>query len=135
MLGVQSWRNCGRQKTIGKVCKMIENEDSNEQPTKYFQTSRDQKKKSERARFPAGKANHNHVHSLNQTASHRRWSGLSGRCRWRRRRTRVFVGGWQMISIWQPFLSPCFLAAEGYRRKGRERRGRRYGRRKGQLEL
>jgi hypothetical protein len=47
-----------------------------------------------------------------------------------------FVGVQQMISIWQPFLSPCFLAAGGYRRMGRERRGRRYdGRCKGRLEL
>jgi hypothetical protein len=38
------------QETVGIVGKM-ENEGSNEQRTKYFQTSRDQKKKSERARI------------------------------------------------------------------------------------
>jgi hypothetical protein len=32
----------------------------------------------------AGKAKHNSIHSLNQTTSRRRWSGSSGRCRWRR---------------------------------------------------
>ena len=110
---------------------MVEREGDSEQRTKYFQTLRDQKEVRERERIPLEHANHNHVHSLNQTASRRRWSGLSGRCRGRRRTMTAFAGGWQMISILRPFLSPCFVAMEGYRRVRRERRGRQYGRRQG----
>lgn len=63
--------------TVRMGIRIMENEG---QGTKYFQTRRDQKKKGSQTCVSfAGDANYNHaLHSLNQIASRRLWSGSSG---------------------------------------------------------
>ena len=95
-LGVQSWRNCVEQKTVGRgrqEIRMTEKEGqqrTNNAPS--ISKLHGIKKEVRESENSAGNANHDHVHSPNQTASRRRWSGSNGRCRCRRRRMMVFVG-------------------------------------------